>query len=88
MHGKTSLVEHDGTGLFEGLPSPLQVARYHSLCLEPVTVPAELQVVARSGDGVVQAIAHRSLPVFGVQFHPESVLSVCGERIVENFLRA
>jgi anthranilate synthase/aminodeoxychorismate synthase-like glutamine amidotransferase len=88
MHGKVSLIEHDGSGLFADVPSPLQATRYHSLCLDPATLPAELEVVARSDDGVVQAIAHRRLPVFGVQFHPESVLSERGERIVENFLRA
>ena len=88
MHGKVSLIAHDGTGLFADLPSPLRATRYHSLCLDPATLPAELDVIARSDDGVVQAIAHRRLPVFGVQFHPESVLSEHGERIVENFLRA
>ena len=88
MHGKTSLIAHASTGLFAGLPSPLRATRYHSLCLDPATVPATLDVIARSDDGVVQAIAHRTLRVFGVQFHPESVLSEHGERIVENFLRA
>jgi anthranilate synthase/aminodeoxychorismate synthase-like glutamine amidotransferase len=87
MHGKVSLIAHEGTGLFADLPSPLRATRYHSLCLDPATLPAELEVIARSDDGVVQAIAHRSAPVFGVQFHPESVLSEHGQRIVENFLR-
>lgn len=87
MHGKTSLVQHEGIGLFAGLPSPLRATRYHSLCLDPATLPPELEVIARSDDGVVQAIAHRDRPVFGVQFHPESVLSERGHSIVENFLR-
>lgn len=88
MHGKTSLIAHGGTGLFAGMPSPVRATRYHSLCLDPATLPAVLEVIARSDDGVVQAIAHRTLPVFGVQFHPESVLSEHGRRLVENFLRA
>jgi para-aminobenzoate synthetase component 2 len=86
MHGKTSQIEHDGTGVFAGLPSPLTATRYHSLCLEPSTVPEVLHVNARSEEGVVQGVAHRERPVHGVQFHPESVLSEGGERIVENFL--
>jgi anthranilate synthase/aminodeoxychorismate synthase-like glutamine amidotransferase len=86
MHGKVSAIVHDGTGLFEGIPSPVQATRYHSLCLERASLPAELRVVATSEDGVVQAIAHRSLPVAAVQFHPESILSERGEDLVRNFL--
>jgi len=86
MHGKTSSIEHDGSGVFAGLPSPLTATRYHSLCLDPSTIPVTLRVTARSDDGVVQGIAHRDRPVHGVQFHPESVLSESGEQIVENFL--
>jgi anthranilate synthase/aminodeoxychorismate synthase-like glutamine amidotransferase len=86
MHGKTSTIDHDGGGVFAGLPSQIVATRYHSLCLEPGTIPAELRVVARSEDGVVQGIAHRDLPVHGVQFHPESVLSEHGEELVANFL--
>jgi len=86
MHGKTSNIEHDGSGVFTGLPSPLTATRYHSLCLDPSTIPATLRVTARSDDGVVQGVAHRDRPVHGVQFHPESVLSQSGEQIVENFL--
>lgn len=86
MHGKTSRIAHDATGVFAGLPSPLTATRYHSLCLDPSTIPDVLRVVARSEDGVVQGVAHRDRPVHGVQFHPESVLSEHGERIVENFL--
>jgi anthranilate synthase/aminodeoxychorismate synthase-like glutamine amidotransferase len=87
MHGKTSNIEHDGSGVFAGLSSPLTATRYHSLCLDPSTIPATLRVTARSEDGVVQGVAHRDRPVHGVQFHPESVLSERGEQLVENFLR-
>lgn len=87
MHGKVSAIEHDATGLFASLPAPLVATRYHSLCLDPATIPAELLVNARSDDGVVQGIAHRDRPVHGVQFHPESVLSEHGKRMLENFLR-
>jgi anthranilate synthase/aminodeoxychorismate synthase-like glutamine amidotransferase len=86
MHGKTSAIEHDGTNVFAGLPSPIIATRYHSLCLLPETLPAELRVIARSEDGVIQGIAHRDLPVQAVQFHPESVLSEHGDRLVSNFL--
>ncbi len=86
MHGKTSRIEHDGTGVFAGLPSPLTATRYHSLCLDPVTLPGALHITARSPDGVVQGIAHRHLPVHGVQFHPESVLSENGGRLLRSML--
>jgi anthranilate synthase component 2 len=86
MHGKTSEIEHDGSGLFRGIPSPLRVTRYHSLCVDPPTLPAELYVTARSDDGVIQAVAHVSKPVHAVQFHPESVLSDSGEALVRNML--
>jgi anthranilate synthase/aminodeoxychorismate synthase-like glutamine amidotransferase len=86
MHGKTSQIEHDGSGVFTGLASPLIATRYHSLCLAPDSLPQSLRVVARSGDGVIQGIAHRELPVHGVQFHPESILSENGGRLVRNFL--
>ena len=85
MHGKTSSIEHDGSGVFAGLASPLTATRYHSLCLDPPTIPATLRITARSEDGVVQGVAHRDRPVHGVQFHPESVLSESGEQIVANF---
>jgi anthranilate synthase/aminodeoxychorismate synthase-like glutamine amidotransferase len=86
MHGKVSQIEHDGTGIFAGLPSPLTATRYHSLCLDSATIPQSLAVTARSGDGVVQGVAHRSAPVYGVQFHPESVLSENGLQLARNFL--
>ncbi len=83
VHGKTSMVEHDGRGLFEGLSSPMEVGRYHSLVVG--CVPRELEVVAE-GAGEVMAVRHRSEPVYGVQFHPESILTPEGERLVENFV--
>ena len=86
MHGKVSHIEHNGSGIFAGLPSPLAATRYHSLCLDAATIPESLIVTARSDDGVVQGIAHRSAPVYGVQFHPESVLSEHGEQLAKNFL--
>ncbi|MGB6985084.1 MAG: aminodeoxychorismate/anthranilate synthase component II [Candidatus Aquilonibacter sp.] len=86
MHGKTSRIEHDGTGVFAGLPSPLTATRYHSLCLDPASLPGSLHISAQSADGVVQGIAHRHLPVHGVQFHPESVLSEHGGRMLRSML--
>jgi anthranilate synthase/aminodeoxychorismate synthase-like glutamine amidotransferase len=84
VHGKTTEISHEGTGLFEGLPDPLTVGRYHSLVVDP-HVPDCLRVTA-SGDGVIMAVAHRDLPAYGVQFHPESVLTPEGKRLLENFL--
>lgn len=86
MHGKTSQIVHDGTGVFAGVPSPLRATRYHSLCVEPSALGDVLRVTATSDDGVIQGLAHRDLPVEGVQFHPESILSEYGDRIVSNFL--
>ena len=85
-HGKSSRVTHHGAGLFAGLPNPFDAARYHSLVVREQGLPAELTVTARSEDGVVMALSHRSLPVFGVQFHPESVLTPDGEKLLANFL--
>ena len=85
-HGKTSEVRHDGRGVLRGLPSPLRAARYHSLAVEEPSLPAELEVTARSDDGVVMGIRHRGLPVEGVQFHPESFLSPEGPALLRNFL--
>ena len=87
MHGKTSPIEHAGEGLFTGLPSPLTATRYHSLVLDPETVPDCLQVTARTTDGVVMGVRHRDLPVEGVQFHPESILTGCGHDLLRNFLQ-
>jgi anthranilate synthase/aminodeoxychorismate synthase-like glutamine amidotransferase len=84
VHGKTTEVDHDGAGLFAGLPNPLQVARYHSLVVDE-DLPEALEVTARGG-GVVMAMRHRKLPALGVQFHPESVLTPDGKRLLANFL--
>ena len=86
MHGKTSEIHHDGTGLFAGLPNPFVATRYHSLVVRPDSVPGELVVTATSRDGVVMGLRHRSLPVEGVQFHPESVLTASGPALLANFL--
>ena len=88
MHGKTSEVHHDGTDVFAGLPDPLTVTRYHSLVVDPATIrpDGDLVVTARTADGVVMGLAHRTLPVYGVQFHPESVLTEAGHDLVANFL--
>lgn len=86
MHGKTSAIAHDATGVFAGLPTPFIATRYHSLCLDEATLPSDLRVTARSEDGVVQALAHTRLPISAVQFHPESVLSEYGEQLVRNAL--
>jgi anthranilate synthase/aminodeoxychorismate synthase-like glutamine amidotransferase len=83
-HGKTSLIEHDGLGVFSGLPNPLTATRYHSLAAS--VVPETLEVTARSEDGVVQGVRHRHLPIEGVQFHPESVMTPEGMRLLKNFL--
>jgi anthranilate synthase component II len=85
LHGKASAVEHDGSGVFAGLPQPFDAGRYHSLAA--TRVPEELEVTARTPDGEVMGVRHRSLPIEGVQFHPESVLTPLGPRLAENFLR-
>ncbi|MFD9819359.1 aminodeoxychorismate/anthranilate synthase component II [Streptomyces violascens] len=86
LHGKTSLVLHQGTGVFAGLPSPFTATRYHSLAAEPATLPGELEVTARTEDGIIMGLRHRELPVEGVQFHPESVLTEHGHRMLANWL--
>jgi anthranilate synthase/aminodeoxychorismate synthase-like glutamine amidotransferase len=83
-HGKTSQITHDGLGVFAGLPNPFTATRYHSLAT--VDIPEVLDVVARSEDGVVQAVRHRELPITGVQFHPESVMTTSGKELLANFL--
>jgi para-aminobenzoate synthetase component II len=87
MHGKTSLVEHDGVGVLEDLPSPFTATRYHSLTVLADTVPDELSVTGWTASGVVMALQHRELPLFGVQFHPESVLTEGGHRLLANWLQ-
>ncbi len=90
MHGKTSPIAHDGTGIFHGVPSPVQVARYHSLVIDPETLPAILEVTARTDEegfrDEIQAVRHREHPVWGVQFHPESIASEHGLALLRNFL--
>jgi anthranilate synthase/aminodeoxychorismate synthase-like glutamine amidotransferase len=87
MHGKTSMVEHDGKTLFAGLSQPCQVGRYHSLAAERDSIPAELEVTARTSGGEIMGVRHRQLPIEGVQFHPESVLMPEGDQLLENFLK-
>jgi para-aminobenzoate synthetase component 2 len=86
LHGKTSQVHHDGVGVLTGLPSPFTATRYHSLTLEPSTVPAELEITAWTESGVVMALRHRTYAIEGVQFHPESVLTEGGHRMLANWL--
>ncbi len=90
MHGKTSLVTHDGTGVFAGLPSPLEVMRYHSLVIQPSSLPSSLTVTARAVDAPdeIHAVRHVEHPVFGVQFHPESIMTQHGKQMLANFLEA
>jgi anthranilate synthase/aminodeoxychorismate synthase-like glutamine amidotransferase len=87
MHGKTSMASHDATGVFANLPEPLLVGRYHSLCAETESVPADLEISARTDRGEIMGVRHRSLPVEGVQFHPESVLTPDGDVLMQNFMR-
>ena len=86
MHGKTSLIYHHGTGVFAGLPSPFEATRYHSLIVEEHTLPDSLEVTARTIDGEIMGLRHKTLPIWGVQFHPESIATEGGMRILENFL--
>jgi para-aminobenzoate synthetase component 2 len=86
LHGKTSKVSHDGTGVLQGLPSPFTATRYHSLTIDPPTLPGELLANGHTESGVIMAVRHESLPLHGVQFHPESVLTEGGHRILANWL--
>jgi anthranilate synthase component 2 len=86
MHGKVSPILHDGTGLFAGLPSPFGATRYHSLIIAAEGLPADLRITARTGDDIIMGLAHRELPIHGVQFHPESIASEHGHDILRNFL--
>jgi anthranilate synthase/aminodeoxychorismate synthase-like glutamine amidotransferase len=86
MHGRTSSIRHNQQGIMAGLPNPLTVGRYHSLVVDPDSLPAELEPTAWTDDGVIMALAHRRWPVFGVQFHPESILTEGGHTILANFL--
>ncbi len=86
MHGKTSLVSHRGTDVFRGLPSPFTVIRYHSLAIERASLPDCLEVTAETADGEIMGVRHKTLPIYGVQFHPESILSEHGHDMLRNFL--
>ncbi|NLA36644.1 MAG: aminodeoxychorismate/anthranilate synthase component II [Actinobacteria bacterium] len=86
VHGKTSLIHHRNVGVFEGLPNPLEATRYHSLCVKRETLPDCLEITAETDDGIIMGLRHRELNVEGVQFHPESILTVGGHDMVQNFL--
>lgn len=88
MHGKLSAIRHDGHGLFQGLPQGFEATRYHSLVVERESLPETLQVNAETGEGVIMGLAHRDRPIFGVQFHPESIASEHGHALLANFIRA
>jgi anthranilate synthase/aminodeoxychorismate synthase-like glutamine amidotransferase len=86
MHGKTSRMNHQGKGVFKGLPEPFEAIRYHSLIVEDSNLPAELEVTARTDDGLIMGLKHRSYPIEGVQFHPESIMTTVGKDLLRNFL--
>ncbi|MBG9787272.1 aminodeoxychorismate/anthranilate synthase component II [Brevibacillus laterosporus] len=88
MHGKTSEVLHDGKTIFASIPSPFQAARYHSLVIQEESIPEELEITARTPEGEIMAIRHRELPIEGVQFHPESIITQYGKQMLKNFLTA
>ena len=87
VHGRSSRIHHDGRGIFDGLSSPITAGRYHSLVVEESTLPVELEISARADDGTIMALRHRHLPVVGVQFHPESILTEAGYAVLAGFLR-
>lgn len=86
MHGKTDSIHHIGEGIFRGLPQPFTATRYHSLIIDEDTLPAELQVTARTENGLIMGVQHREKPIHGVQFHPESIATECGHQLLKNFL--
>ncbi|MGG0179043.1 aminodeoxychorismate/anthranilate synthase component II [Gottfriedia acidiceleris] len=88
MHGKTSAITHEGLGLFNDLPSPIDVTRYHSLIVKKETFPQELEITAWTNEGEIMALKHKTLPIEGVQFHPESIMSQFGKEMLRNFLQA
>ncbi len=85
-HGKSSIVKHDGTGIFKGIKNPVTVARYHSLAVQRDSLPDCLRITSETDDGEIMGIAHKSYPVFGLQFHPESIITECGMDMIRNFL--
>ena len=87
MHGKTSAIQHDGKTIFKSVPSPMTATRYHSLIVEEKSLPQELEVSARSEDGTIMGLRHKNLPIEGVQFHPESILTDHGKKLIANFLK-
>ncbi len=87
LHGKTSPIQHDGKDLFAGMPNPFLATRYHSLVIERATLPACLEVTAETDEGEIMGVRHKQLPIWGVQFHPESILTQDGRRLLENFLK-
>ena len=87
MHGKQSLITQDGRGIFEGIPSPVHVARYHSLAVDEKTLPDVFEILARTEDGEIMAMQHKECPLIGIQFHPESIYTDHGKKMIENFLK-
>jgi anthranilate synthase/aminodeoxychorismate synthase-like glutamine amidotransferase len=85
-HGKTSMIRHNNTGIFAGLDNPFEAVRYHSLIADTGTLPSVLEVTAQTDDGLIMGVKHKSAPIHGVQFHPESVLTHAGKQLLENFL--
>jgi anthranilate synthase component 2 len=88
MHGKTSMIKHNGTGMYAGLPNPFVATRYHSLIIDPDSIPEDFEITAYADDGVVMGVRHKSMPIEGVQFHPESILTTSGKDLLANFLRS
>ena len=86
MHGKTSLINHDGKGVFAGVPDPFEAVRYHSLAIEPDSLPEELEVTARTDNGIIMGVRHRKYAIEGMQFHPESIVTPAGKQLLQNFL--
>ncbi|MCH8224130.1 MAG: aminodeoxychorismate/anthranilate synthase component II [Chloroflexi bacterium] len=86
MHGKTSLINHDGKGVFAGVPDPFEAVRYHSLAIEPDSLPKELEVTARTDNGIIMGVRHRKYAIEGMQFHPESIVTPAGKQLLQNFL--
>jgi anthranilate synthase/aminodeoxychorismate synthase-like glutamine amidotransferase len=86
MHGKTSMIHHEGKGIFQGLPNPFIATRYHSLIVDRATLPEHLEITAETEDGIIMGLQHRDYPIYGVQFHPESILTPVGKQLLGNFL--